>query len=216
MTVPRSSGTRSNATRTGRTAPVGGKGQATRAAILDAATKRFGRDGYKATSLADIARDAGIGGSAIYPYFKNKSALFAHALDEDAAGIIREAVTSVLTPGDNSWRESLVDTLLESVDHHPLAKRVLAGLEPRATVRVLELSALAELRAAVAERLRMDQEAGLARPDIDATLLADGGVTIFLAMLMSVVQLGADVVTPTGPGVMAVISAAIDPVEGAD
>ena len=45
---------------------LGAKGEQTRAAILDAAVQRFGRDGYRQTSIADIARDAGVGGSVAY------------------------------------------------------------------------------------------------------------------------------------------------------
>ena len=65
------------------TAPT--KGEQTRQAILDAAIARFGRDGYRATSVADIARDAGVGGTVAYAYFPNKEALFLAAIDEDAA-----------------------------------------------------------------------------------------------------------------------------------
>ena len=72
------------------------KGAQTRAAILDAAIVRFGRDGYRATSVADIARDAGVGGTVAYAYFPNKEALFLAALDEDAANVIHEGVTTVL------------------------------------------------------------------------------------------------------------------------
>ena len=48
------------------------KGEQTRLAILDAAIARFGREGYRATSVADIARDAGVSGTAAYAYFPNK------------------------------------------------------------------------------------------------------------------------------------------------
>ncbi len=62
------------------------KGAQTRQAILDAAIARFGRDGFRATSVADIARDATVGGTVAYAYFPNKEALFLAAIDEDAAG----------------------------------------------------------------------------------------------------------------------------------
>jgi AcrR family transcriptional regulator len=42
------------------------KGAQTRRAILEAAVTRFGRDGYRATSVADITRDAGVGGTVAY------------------------------------------------------------------------------------------------------------------------------------------------------
>ena len=52
------------------------KGAQTREAILRAAIVRFGREGYRATSVADIARDASVGGTVAYAYFADKEALF--------------------------------------------------------------------------------------------------------------------------------------------
>ncbi len=200
--------------------PVGArgeKGRQTRQSILDAAIERFGRDGFRATSLADIARDAEVGGSVSYAYFANKEALFLAALDEDAAAVIREGVITILeTPGNDSWRESLIFSLIEAVENHPLAKRVLAGLEPNVTDRVMELPALKDLHVAVADRLRSDQRIGVVRADIDPDTIARGGVTIFLALLMSVVQFGTEVAAPRGPDVLALLDAAIDPVSQSD
>ena len=45
---------------------------AKRAKILDAATERFGRDGYEDTKWADIAGDVGVGPTALYHYFESK------------------------------------------------------------------------------------------------------------------------------------------------
>ena len=206
--------------RAGTTDPVGArgeKGRQTRQSILDAAIERFGLEGFRATSLADIARDSGVGGSVPYAYFASKEALFLAALDEDAAAVIREGVTTLLeTPGNDSWRQPLILSLIGAVENHPLAKRILAGLEPNVTDRVMELPALADLQVAVADRLRSDQQIGLVRSDIDPDTIARGGVTIFLALLMSVVQFGTDMVAPRGPDVLALLDAAIDPVGQSD
>jgi AcrR family transcriptional regulator len=185
------------------------KGARTRSSILRAAIERFGRDGFRATSVADIARDAGVGGSVPYAYFAGKEALFLAAVDEDAAGVIQEGLSAVGDLGSRSWRESLIFTLLDALDRHPLARRLLAGLEPEVTERVLEVPALGELRKAVAERLRADQLAGLVRPDIDPVRIANGLVTILLSLLMSVVQVGRGAATTYGPDVIAVLEAAI-------
>ena len=187
------------------------KGAQTRQAILDAAITRFGRDGYRATSIADIARDASVGGTLAYAYFSNKEALFRAALDEDAAGVIHEGVSSLLAqPTLDDWLPSLMTTLVAAVDHHPLAKRVLAGLEPEVTGRVLDIPALAELRKVCAERLRDGQLEGTARPDVDPVRIANGVVAIVLSLLMSVVQLGLDVAAEHQLDVAAVLNAAID------
>ncbi len=186
------------------------KGEQTRQAILDAAIVRFGRDGYRTTSVADIARDAGVGGTVAYSYFPNKEALFLAAIDDDAAAVIHEGLSSVIDDSIADWRETLIFTLLASVEHHPLARRVLAGLEPEVTDRVLEIPALAEFRKATAERIRAGQLAGTVRTDIDAVIVGNGIVSILLSLLMSVVQVGGDVALAYRADVAAVFEAALD------
>jgi AcrR family transcriptional regulator len=196
------------ATDGGGTEPT--KGERTRQAVIDAAIARFGRDGYRATSVADIARDASVGGTAAFTYFLNKEALFLAAVDEDAAGVIREGASSFIEEvGPKDWRETLILTLVEAVERHPLAKRLLAGLEPEVTARVLETPALADLRKACAQRLRTEQLNGTVRPELDPVRIANGLVSIVLSLLMSVVQVGGDAARTYGADVAAVLEAAV-------
>lgn len=194
---------------------AGTKGELTRQAILSAATVRFGRDGFRATSVADIARDAAVSGTAAYAHYPNKEALFLAALDDDAAAVISEGVLHLLdeSVSTREWHETLIITLVAAVDRHPLARRVLAGLEPDVTDRVIEIPAMLELRKTVADRLRTDQEAGRVRADIDAAAIADGAVGIIVSLLMAVVQLGNASIGVYGPGIWAVFAAALDPVD---
>ncbi len=187
------------------------KGEVTRQAILDAAIARFGREGYRATSVADIARDAGVGGTVAYAYFPNKEALFLAAIDEDAAAVIHEGLDTVMDdPAIADWRQTLIFTLVAAVQHHPLARRVLAGREPEVTDRVLEIPALAELRKACTERIRAGQLAGVVRDDIDAVTMGNGVISIVLSLLMSVVQVGPNAAVAYGDDVAAVFEAALD------
>ena len=187
------------------------RGAQTRRAILDAAIVRFGREGYRSTSVADVARDAGVGATVTYAYFPNKEALFLAALDEDAAGVIHEGLSSVIADPDISdWRQTLIFTLMAAVEGHPLARRVLAGLEPEVTDRVLEIPALNELRRACATRIRAEQVAGSVRPDIDPVSIGNGVVSIMLSLLMSVVQVGRNAALAYGTDVAAVFEAALD------
>ena len=186
------------------------KGEQTRTAVLDAAIARFGRDGYRATSVADIARDAGVGGTVAYAYFPNKEALFLAAVDEDAAAVIDEGASTLRTGSSiDDWRQGLLFTLVTALDRHPLARRLLAGLEPEVTGRVLGIPALSELRKEVAERLRTEQASGEVRADVDAAEMADGIVSIVLSLLMSVVQIGAEAALPYATSVTAVFEAAL-------
>jgi AcrR family transcriptional regulator len=187
------------------------KGERTRQAILEAAIDRFGRDGYRATSVADIARDAGVGGTVAYAYFADKEALFLAALDEDAAAVIHEGLSSIFESADRlDWQQALLFTLVAAVEHHPLARRLLAGLEPEVTERVLEIPALNELRKACGERLAAEQLAGTVRHDIDAIVIGNGIVAIMLSLLMSVVQLGTSAAGAYADDVAAVFDAALD------
>jgi AcrR family transcriptional regulator len=194
------------------TDPPTEKGTQSRDAILAVAIQRFGRDGFRSTSVADIAREAQVSGTLAYAYFDNKRALFLAALDADIAALIEEGVASVLdTPGDQTWRDSLVLTLIEELDRRPLARRMLAGLEPDAADRIVELPAMENLRAAVAARLRADQKDGLVRADIDVDTIGSGIVGIFITMLLAAVQFGIDGAAVYGREMLAVIEAAVDP-----
>jgi AcrR family transcriptional regulator len=188
-----------------------GKGARTRRAVLEAAIARFGRDGYRATSVADIARDAGVGGTVAYAYFPGKDALFLAAVDEDATAVIQEGLSEVVDGQKAAdWRQTLLVTLIGALDRHPLARRLLAGLEPDVTDRVMEIPALADLRRFCAERLRSEQRNGTVRADIDPVRMANGVVAIVLSLLMSVVQLGGEATSQYADDVIAVFEAAIE------
>lgn len=54
---------------------------ATRAALLDAAVKRFARDGYDDVGMRDVAGDVGIDAALVVRYFGSKEQLFEAAID---------------------------------------------------------------------------------------------------------------------------------------
>jgi len=59
------------------------RSDATRAAILDAARRRFAQDGFRKATIRAIAADAGIDPSMVMRYYGNKEGLFYAALDID-------------------------------------------------------------------------------------------------------------------------------------
>ena len=189
-----------------------GQGEPPRWDIPRAAIARFGRDGFRGTSVADIARDAGVSGTAAYAYFDNKKALFLAALDEDAASAISEGMAIVFDESvGHRWRQGLLVSLVEAVSRHPLARRVLANHEPDVLDRVVDLPALAELRKAVAARLTAEQFDGQIRADIDPAVVGAGIVSIILSLLMTLTQLGEHAPTDQAADVVAVFEAALDP-----
>lgn len=176
------------------------KGDRTRTQLLNAAVERFGKDGLQATSVADISRDVAVARSAPYVYFENKEDLFYQALDHDAAGAIAGCLAVVFgEQHDGDWTAELFETFVRTIDNHPLARRVLGGLEPAVTARALQSPAIEDLRAAVTDRLRNDQIAGRVRHDIAVDEVAGALVTIILALLMAIIQLGPDSVDAIRP-----------------
>jgi AcrR family transcriptional regulator len=169
------------------------KGDRTRQALLEAAIVRFAREGYRGTSVADVCRDARLSTTASYPYFVNKEALFVAAVDEDVSGLIADAVSFVaIEERPDAWGTGMMQALVDHMPGHPLAGRILKGLEPEFTMRLLHIPALQELRKTVTELIRHEQTDGRVRQDIDPGQSANGIVVIVISLLMATMQTGAD------------------------
>jgi AcrR family transcriptional regulator len=190
------------------------KGDRTRQALLAAGIVRFAREGYRGSSVADICRDAGLSTTASYPYFPNKEAFFVAAADEDVAGLITDGVSLVLVDASpEHWGRMILRGLTDRMDDHPLARRIVSGLEPEFTVRLLGIPALAQLRKDVSNLLATQQITGLVRPDVDPVQMANGIVIIVISLLMSTVQTGGAAFDLVADDVEAVLHAATSPVQ---
>ncbi len=82
------------------------KKQKTRKALLESAVKLFGERGYEQTSMASLARAAGIGKSTIYTYFKAKSEIFIAFCEEGLEHVYRELADKT------DHEDDLVDQLI--------------------------------------------------------------------------------------------------------
>jgi AcrR family transcriptional regulator len=188
------------------------KGDRTRQGLIAAGIVRFAREGYRGTSVADICRDAGLSTTASYPYFASKEALFVAAVDEDVADLIRDAVSLVaIELAPEHWGHTMMRSLVTRMDEHPLARRIVSGLEPEFTMRLLDIPALAELRKGVAELMRSHQVSGLVRRDVDPVRMANGLVVIVISLLMATLQTGEAGLDLVAADVEAVLSAATRP-----
>ena len=165
------------------------KGARTQAKILEAAVERFGTNGFRPTSVAAIARDAGVSPAAPFAYWPSKEALFEAAVDHDAHAVIAELLARVGVSDQLAAWIGLVNDLMVVLEAHPLARRVLAGQEPDVIDRVLEVSAFHDLRALLTDVITTDQTLGLVRADIDPARAAIGIETITLTLAMALHQL---------------------------
>jgi AcrR family transcriptional regulator len=166
------------------------KGERTRRRLLEIARERFGVRGFRATSVTEIAREAQLTQAAAYAYFQNKEDLFRSAVDADAAALIAETLDQLGGVPIRQLGPAFLVYAVAGLDRHPLAQRVLAGLEPEANERLRDLPALAEVTRLFAERIATAQAAGEVRADVDPEVMADGMEVLIVGLLTSSVLSG--------------------------
>lgn len=152
---------------------------ARRRQILDAASLCFARNGFHATSMQDVLKEADLSAGAVYRYFSGKEELIA-AIVGEVLGEVRGAFEEASRQSPPPRPDNLVAAVLSRV----LALRanlVLDGVPafPRLVVQVWseiprndELAAVLRegyggVRAAWARIVEAYQETGAMRPDIE-------------------------------------------------
>jgi TetR/AcrR family fatty acid metabolism transcriptional regulator len=83
---------------------------------MSAARKRFEKSGYRATSIALIARDAGIAVGTVYLYFKNKEQILTALFEESNSRWMAEARHAADQPG--SAEERLLRVAQASIERY--------------------------------------------------------------------------------------------------
>ena len=193
------------------------KGERTRLRLLALAIERFGERGYRATSVSEIARAAGLTQAAAYAYFPSKEALFDAAVEADAAALVDTAKSRAAGVPVGQLVPMLIMCLLAEIEHHPLTGRVVGGHEPDALQRLVNLPALGRLTGDIADAVRRAQARGEVRDDLDADLFASGAEAIVVSLVMSVTQVGASTEARRQLGVLSIFDAVLSrPADGND
>lgn len=68
--------------------------EATTSGLVETAAELFGRDGYSATSIEDVARAAGVTKGAVYHHFDGKTALFRAVFVREEQRLAERLVTA--------------------------------------------------------------------------------------------------------------------------
>ena len=191
------------------------KGERTRQRFLELAVDRFGARGYRATSVSEIARAAGLTQAAAYAYFPSKEALFDAAVDADAAALVAEAEAAAADVPVRQLVPMLIMCFLAGLEQHPLTRRVVAGHEREALARLVNLPALGRLTGDIADAVRTAQARGEVRDDLDADLFASGAESIIVSLVMSVSQVGASTESRRQLGVLSIFDAVLRPNDSA-
>jgi AcrR family transcriptional regulator len=109
----------------------------TRAALLTAGRRLFGENGFRSTSVEDLAREARVTTGALYHHFPTKTALFEAVFTQAHIDLLMAATTAAQAAGDGPTKNS--DDLARGVD------AFLDGILQRDVQRILVLDGPAVL-----------------------------------------------------------------------
>ena len=107
-------GRRGSGAGSGEVTPIGVRGQRTRQALLSAAHRLFGVQGYQATTVAQISEAAGVSLGTFYQYFADRQAIVAE--------LVGQAVARVMGPA-----EGMEDRLWRVRDGRPGLERMISA-----------------------------------------------------------------------------------------
>jgi len=113
-----------NLRKRGRPAGPTAQGVATRERIYATALRLIAARGYEATTLRDIAKDAGVSVGLLYRYFPSKQAVVIALYDELSTGYARQAAEMPA----GKWRDRFIFALnasLHVLEPHQMALRAL-------------------------------------------------------------------------------------------
>jgi len=148
-----------------------------REAILAAAGRVFGRLGFHAAKMADIAAEAGVAAGTLYNYFSSKDEIFATMLEEGQQRMLDAVEESAREPDPRLRLGAVVRTIFAFLEQDgPLVAVFLreGGLTELTRRRLFESEDRAHLRGLGLLRLTLEHaaEAGLLRRDIELDALA--------------------------------------------
>ncbi|CAN5326563.1 TetR family transcriptional regulator [soil metagenome] len=168
----------------------------TREAILEAARRRFARDGYKGATMRRIAHDAGVDAALVHHYFGTKDRLFGAALDVPVRP--QELLPPVLAAGPDGLGERLLRLFLSVWDAEgdggPFAALIRSAVANERAAALLREFVTTQVLGAVTASLDVD------RPRLRATLvgtqLVGLGMARYVLRLEPVASAPADALVP--------------------
>jgi len=151
--------------------------------VLRRAVEVFNRQGYDGTSMGDLARELGVGKSALYHHVPGKEALLSQALDEALDGLTAVLDRPAGTTAYERLRTAVRDSVRVLVEHLPavtLLLRVRGNSE-------VELAALGRRRE-IDDRLAALVSAAAAEGSLRADLPPDLVSRLLFGMVNSLVE----------------------------
>ena len=154
--------------------PLTGKGQARKAALLDAARRVFEKRGFLDTRVADIVAEARVAQGTFYTYFDSKDAVFQAV----ATGVVGEMLVALRADAHGGTPYERAYAAMERfVDAYRPRARIIALIEQVGTftpeLRHLRLQVREAFVERAARGIAHQQEAGIADRSLDPVLAAE-------------------------------------------
>jgi TetR/AcrR family fatty acid metabolism transcriptional regulator len=144
-----------------------------RKAILDAAVRVFARQGYEASPVGDVAKEAGVAYGLVYHYFGSKEAVLEAVFREQWGRLL--AAVAVAEDTGKSAPEQLglvVKIVLRTWRDDPDLVRLLVREITRSPHIQDELDEIGQAFASLERIIRRGQDEGTFRAEVDARLAA--------------------------------------------
>ena len=151
--------------------------------VLRRAVEVFNRQGYDGTSMGDLARELGVGKSALYHHVPGKEALLSQALDEALDGLTAVLDRPTGATAYDRLRTAVRDSVRVLVEHLP-AVTLLLRVRGNSAV---ELAALRRRRE-IDDRLAGLVAAAVAEGSLRADLPPDLVSRLLFGMVNSLVE----------------------------
>ncbi|HXQ15354.1 MAG TPA: TetR/AcrR family transcriptional regulator [Caulobacteraceae bacterium] len=158
--------------------------------ILDAALRCFSRDGFHATTTADIVRESGLSQGALYLYFATKDDIVVALADDRHQG---EVFLNALAKSEQDPVQGLL-LLIELygrglTDQRRIEMRrvgIQGWAEALRNPRIHDsvLQGFSSVRAAIAELIRRGQATGQIRPDVEPDAAARTMIAVFQGLVL--------------------------------
>lgn len=115
--------------------------------ILVAAAQCFARDGFHATSMADVIATAGLSAGAVYGYFRSKEELIAAVIDvvlANARDVFGRLLADGASPSPATAVATVIDGIVEGNTPHPFLEVDITRIAVQAWAEALRNPAIGE------------------------------------------------------------------------
>ena len=139
--------------------------------VLRRAVEVFNRQGYDGTSMGDLARELGVGKSALYHHVPGKEALLSQALDEALDGLAAVLDRPAGATAYERLRTAVRDSVRVLVEHLP-AVTLLLRVRGNSAVELAALRRRREIDDRLAELVSAAAAEGSLRADLPPDLVS--------------------------------------------